>query len=78
MKKKDLTFIIGISILAAVIWIVGELIMMKLHFPRHFYIIWRVFIVTATCAVSVRHAFSEEIQEKSDATEKFNRKSHRK
>ena len=75
MKKKDLTFILGLTLLAAIIWIIVELIMIKLQFPRHFYIIWRVLVVVVTCIISVWHGFNEEIQARQN---KYKRKKSKK
>ena len=64
MKKKDITFIIGLTILMGVTWIIGELVMGLLIavMPRT-HIIWFAVIVTITLAISIWHSF---IEDKSD------------
>ena len=78
MKKKDITFILGLTLLAAIIWIIVELIMIKLQFPRHFYIIWRVLVVVVTCIISVWHGFKEDDGEIQARQNKYKRKKSKK
>lgn len=78
MKKKDLTFILGLTLFAAIIWIIVELIMIKLQFPRHFYIIWRVLVVVVTCIISVWHGFKEDDEEIQARQNKYKRKKSKK
>lgn len=58
MKKHDFTFIIGLSILFAVIWIVGELIM-GLWIAVYPWVptVWRILIVVIALTISVWHSF---------------------
>lgn len=58
MKKNDFTFIIGLTLLAGVIWIVGELVMgMWIAVYWWVPIVWRILIVVGTLSVSVWHSF---------------------
>ena len=78
MKKSDFTFILGVTLIAGIIWIAVELLMIKLQFPRHFYIIWRISVVVVTCAITVWHGFKEEDESVKARQEKYNRKNRRK
>ncbi|WP_295073994.1 hypothetical protein [Ruminococcus sp.] len=64
MKKKDITFIIGLTILMGVTWIIGELVMgLWIAVMPRTHIIWFAVIVTITLAISIWHSF---IEDKSD------------
>ena len=64
MKKKDLTFTIGLAILMGVIWGIGELVMgLWIAVMPRTHIIWFVVIVAITLAISIWHSF---IEDKSD------------
>ena len=78
MKKSDFTFILGVTLIAGIIWIAVELLMIKFQFPRHFYIIWRISVVVVTCAITVWHGFKEEDESVKARQEKYNRKNRRK
>jgi len=57
MKKKDITFIIGLSIFMGVIWVVGEIIMgLWLAVKPGTHIIWFAVVVVITLGVSVWHS----------------------
>lgn len=61
MKKKDFTFIIGLTLLFAVIWIVGELIMgIYIAVYSWVFIVWRVLIVVGCLSISIWHSFKDE------------------
>ena len=54
MKKKDITFIIGLTILMGVIWIIGELVMgLWIAVLPRTHIIWFAVIVAITLAISI-------------------------
>lgn len=58
MKKNDFTFIVGLTLLASVIWVIGEIIMgMWIAVYWWVPIVWRVLVVVGTLAVSVWHSF---------------------
>lgn len=58
MKKHDINFIIGLTIIAAVVWIAGELIMgIWIAVYNWVLIVWRILIIVGTLAVSVWHSF---------------------
>ena len=61
MKKKDITFIIGLTIFMGVIWMIGELVMglWVAVIPRT-HIFWFAFIVAVTLIVSVWHSMLED------------------
>jgi len=64
MKKKDITFIIGLTILMGVTWIIGELVMgLWIAVMPRTHIIWFAAIVVITLAISIWHSF---IEDKSD------------
>ena len=64
MKKKDLTFILGLTILMGVIWVLGELVMgLWVAVVPKTHIFWFAFIVVVTLGVSVWHSM---IEDKSD------------
>ena len=52
--------------------------MIKLQFPRHFYIIWRVLVVVVTCIISVWHGFKEDDEEIQARQNKYKRKKSKK
>lgn len=58
MKKHDFTFIIGLTLLAGVIWVIGEIIM-GMWVAVYWWVpfVWRVLVVVGTLAVSVWHSF---------------------
>lgn len=58
MKKNDFTFIIGLTLLAGIIWVVGELVMgMWIAVYWWVPVVWRILIVVGTLSVSVWHSF---------------------
>lgn len=76
MKKKDVVFTIGLTILMGVIWVIGELVMglwIAVTPPAH--IFWLVFIVIATLGINIWHAMIEDKSDLKDPKrEKFERK----
>ncbi len=61
MSKKDLFFIVGLSILMGVIWIAGELVMgLWIAVVPETHVFWTVGIVIVTVAVSVWHSMIED------------------
>lgn len=61
MKKKDVMFIMGLSILMGVIWIIGELIMgLWIAVVPKAHIVWFVLIVVLTLVISVWHSMIED------------------
>ena len=61
MKKKDLTFTIGLTILMGVIWAIGELIMgLWLAVVPSAHIFWFALIVVITLGISVWHSMIED------------------
>ena len=64
MKKKDLTFTIGLAILMGVIWGIGELVMgLWIAVIPSAHIFWLAFIVIVTLGISIWHSM---IEDKSD------------
>ena len=64
MKKKDVTFTIGLAVLMGVIWCIGELVMgLWIAVVPKTHIFWFAFIVIVTLAVSIWHSM---IEDKSD------------
>lgn len=65
MSKKDLFFIVGLSILMGVIWIAGELVMgLWIAVVPETHVFWTVGIVIVTVAVSVWHSMIEDESDK--------------
>ena len=61
MKKKDVTFTIGLTILMGVIWAVGELVMgLWLAVVPSAHIFWFALIVIITLGVSLWHSMIED------------------
>ena len=76
MSKKDVTFIIGLTILMGVIWIMGELVMgLWIAAPVKVHILWGVGIVLFTLIISVWHSMKEDESHLADPKrEKYQRK----
>ena len=76
MSKKDVTFIIGLTILMGVIWILGELVMgLWIAAPVKVHIIWGIGIVVLTLALSVWHSMKADESDLTDPKrEKYQRK----
>ena len=67
MKKKDLVFTIGLTILMGVIWVIGELIMgLWLAVIPSAHIFWFAFIVIVTLGISVWHSMIEDSSDLED------------
>lgn len=61
MKKKDIIFIMGLSILMGVIWILGELVMgLWIAVVPKAHIAWFAVIVVITLGISVWHSMIED------------------
>lgn len=76
MKKKDLVFILGLTLLMGVIWVVGELVMglWIAVFPTVL-LVWRIGIVVVTLVVSVWHSMLEDkSEEKNPRQAKYEKK----
>lgn len=61
MKKKDLMFIMGLSILMGLIWVIGEIVMglwVAVNAKGH--IFWFGLIVAITLVISVWHSMIED------------------
>lgn len=65
MKKKDFTFILGLTILMGVLWIVGEIVMgLWIPVVPAVRLAWRIGIVVVTLIISVWHAMIEDESDK--------------
>lgn len=61
MKKKDVIFIMGLSLLMGVIWIIGELVMgLWIAVVPKAHIVWFALIVVITLVISVWHSMIED------------------
>ncbi|WP_303838665.1 hypothetical protein [Ruminococcus flavefaciens] len=61
MKKKDVVFTIGLTILMGVMWAIGELIMgLWLAVIPSAHIFWFAIIVVITLGISVWHSLIED------------------
>ena len=61
MKKKDFTFIFGLTLLMGIIWIVGEVVMgLWIPVVPVVHAIWLTAIVAVCVVISVWHAFKED------------------
>lgn len=76
MKKKDMVFILGLTLLMGVIWIVGELVMgLWIAVVPAVRLVWRIAIVAVTLVISVWHAMLEDKSEqKTPRQAKYERK----
>ena len=76
MKKKDITFIIGLSIFMGVIWVIGEVIMgIWLAVQPKTHIIWFAAVLAVTLGISIWHSMIEDSSELEDPKrEKYERK----
>lgn len=80
MKKKDIIFIIGLSIFMGVLWIAGELVMgLWIAVVPVVRLIWRIGIVAVALIISLWQAMLEDQPEKKSAKElKYERKTQKK
>ena len=76
MKKKDTIFIIGLTILMGVIWVIGEIVMgLWITVAPWVYLVWRGGIILVTLVISVWHAMLEDsTEEKNPRAAKYERK----
>lgn len=79
MKKKDITFIIGLTILMGVIWVLGEVVMgLWIAVYPVVHIIWIALIVVITLGVSVWHSMIEDNSDLKDPKRvKYERKTQK-
>ncbi|MBD5160131.1 MAG: hypothetical protein HDT23_07830 [Ruminococcus sp.] len=80
MKKKDIVFIMGLSLLMGMIWIIGEIVMgMWIAVNTKGHIFWFVLIVILTLVISVWHSLLEDESDLEDPKRaKYQRKTNRK
>lgn len=80
MKKKDVIFTMGLSLLMGVIWIIGEIVMglwVAVNTKGH--IFWFALIVILTLVISVWHSMLEDESDLEDPKRaKYQRKTNRK
>ena len=76
MSKKDITFIIGLTILMGIIWMAGELVMgLWIAVMPKAHLWWTIGIVAFTLIVSVWHSMkADESDLKDPKREKYLRK----
>jgi fatty acid desaturase len=76
MKKKDMIFTFGLTLLMGILWIVGEIVMgLWLAVPSWGHIAWMAGIVVVTLVISVWHSLMEDESERLDPkAEKYERK----
>lgn len=76
MKKKDLIFTLGLTLLTGVLWIAGEVVMgLWIAAPPIVHILWMVGIVAATLVISVWHSMLKDESDRVDPKlEKYERK----
>ena len=76
MSKKDITFIIGLTILMGIIWMAGELVMgLWIAVMPKTHLWWTIGIVAFTLIVSVWHSMkADESDLKEPKREKYLRK----
>ncbi len=80
MKKKDLVFTIGLSILMGVIWVLGVLAMgLWIPVRPKAYLFWFIGIVVTTLVISVWHSMKEDESDLKDPKrQKYMRKTTKK
>lgn len=80
MKKKDIMFTMGLSLLMGVLWVIGEIIMglwVAVNTKGH--IFWFALIVILTLVISVWHSMLEDESDLEDPKRaKYLRKTNRK
>ncbi len=76
MNKKELTFIIGLTILMGVIWIAGELVMgLWIPVVPKAHAFWLTGIIVVTLVISVWHSMKEDESDRQDPKRaKYDRK----
>ena len=79
MKKKDITFIIGLTILMGVIWVLGEVVMgLWIAVYPWVHIVWIALIVVITLGISVWHSMIDDKSDLKDPKrEKYERKTRK-
>ncbi len=79
MKKKDVIFITGLSILMGIIWVVGEIIMgLWIAVNTKGHIFWFALIVILTLVISVWHSMLEDESDLEDPKRaKYERKKNK-
>ena len=78
MKKKDLLFTFGLTLLLGVLWVAGEVVMgLWIGVPQWGHIAWFAGIVVVTLTISVIHSLKEdeyEEEHRDPKREKYERK----
>lgn len=76
MKKKDIVFTFGLTLLMGILWVAGEVVMgLWVAAPAWVHILWFVLIVVVTLTVSVWHSLVEDESGQLDPKrEKYERK----
>lgn len=79
MKKKDVIFITGLSVLMGIIWVVGEIIMgLWIAVNTKGHIFWFALIVILTLVISVWHSMLEDESDLEDPKRaKYERKKNK-
>ena len=79
MKRKDVLFIIGLTMLMGIIWVLGELVMglWVAVIPRA-HVFWITGIIILTLVISVWHSMIEDESDRTDPkTAKYYRKTEK-
>ena len=67
MKRKDTLFIIGLTMLMGIIWIVGELVMgLWIAVVPRAHVFWTTGIIILTVVISVWHSMLEDESDRTD------------
>lgn len=76
MKKKDLVFTFGLTLLMGILWVAGEVVMgLWIAAPSWVHILWFALIVAVSLVVSVWHMMVEDESGRRDRKrEKYERK----
>lgn len=79
MKKKDVMFIMGLSIFMGVLWVVGELVMgLWIAVIPKAHIVWFALIVILTLVISIWHSMIEDKSDLEDPKRvKYERKANK-
>mgnify|MGYP004477879137 CR=1 FL=1 len=79
MKKKDVMFIMGLSILMGIIWVAGEVVMgLWIAVVPKAHILWFALIVVVTLVISVWHSMIEDKSDLEDSKRvKYERKANK-
>ena len=67
MKRKDVLFIIGLTMLMGIVWVLGELVMgLWVAVVSRAHVFWTMGIIILTVIISVWHSMIEDESDRTD------------